>query len=164
MIRKIGFKIVLVSSLLIVLMMAAGFSMGLCAQGDLAKKSLKVALLPILDTFPFYVAEAQGYFDRYGVTVEAVPVGSGLERDQLMQSGAIDGMLNENIEHNDLFLAYQPVMGFKTGRISYLEALVRWNRDGHGIVAPRSTNPLCSSMIGRAQGERLTVHAMDRRH
>ena len=61
MIRKIGFKIVLVSSLLIVLMMAAGFSMGLCAQGDLAKKSLKVALLPILDTFPFYVAEAQGY-------------------------------------------------------------------------------------------------------
>jgi NitT/TauT family transport system substrate-binding protein len=95
MIRKIGFKIVLVSSLLIVLMMAAGFSMGLCAQGDLAKKSLKVALLPILDTFPFYVAEAQGYFDRYGVTVEAVPVGSGLERDQLMQSGAIDGMLNE---------------------------------------------------------------------
>ena len=78
-------------------MLVAGFSIGLSAQEDSAKKSLKVALLPILDTFPFYVAEAQGYFDRYGVTVEAVPVGSGLERDQLMQSCAIDGMLNEMI-------------------------------------------------------------------
>ncbi|MGD9173325.1 MAG: ABC transporter substrate-binding protein [Desulfobacterales bacterium] len=84
-----------VSGLLVVLMVAGSFSMGLGAQVDPAENSLKVALLPILDTFPFYVAEAQGYFDRYGVTVEAVPVGSGLERDQLMQSGAIDGMLNE---------------------------------------------------------------------
>ena len=80
---------------MIVILLMADFSMGLCAQGDLEKKSLKVALLPILDTFPFYVAEAQGYFKRYGVMVKAVPVGSGLERDQLMQSGAIDGMLNE---------------------------------------------------------------------
>ncbi len=92
---KFQFNIIVVSGLLTVLMIMAGFSMGLCAQGDSAKKSLKVALLPILDTFPFYVAEAQGYFERYGVMVEAVPVGSGLERDQLMQSGAIDGMLNE---------------------------------------------------------------------
>ncbi len=84
-----------VIGLLVVLMVMTGFSMDLCAQENSEKNSLKVALLPILDTFPFYVAEAQGYFDRYGVTVKAVPVGSGLERDQLMQSGAIDGMLNE---------------------------------------------------------------------
>jgi NitT/TauT family transport system substrate-binding protein len=69
--------------------------LGLLAQDSAAKKPLKVALLPILDTFPFYVAEDRGYFDRYGVTATAVPVGSGMERDQLMQSGAIDGMLNE---------------------------------------------------------------------
>ncbi len=95
MTRKIQFKRVFVSSLLIGLMIMAGFSMGPCAQGDSSKNSLKVALLPILDTFPFYVAEAQGYFEHYGVKVTAVPVGSGLERDQLMQSGAVDGMLNE---------------------------------------------------------------------
>ena len=86
---------IFVSSLLMVLMITAGVSMGLFAQQVPSKNSLKVALLPILDTFPFYVAEAQGYFDHYGVAVTAVPVGSGLERDQLMQSGAIDGMLNE---------------------------------------------------------------------
>ena len=47
--------------MLVVIMLVAGFSIGLSAQEDSAKKSLKVALLPILDTFPFYVAEAQGY-------------------------------------------------------------------------------------------------------
>ena len=56
---------------------------------------LKIALLPILDVFPFYVAEANGYFNKQGVHVKAIPVGSGLERDQLMQSEEIDGMLNE---------------------------------------------------------------------
>jgi len=84
-----------IASLLIVLMIMAGFSTGLFAQEDKSTNALKVALLPILDTFPFHVAQAKGYFDRYGVSVKAVPVGSGLERDQLMQSGAIDGMLNE---------------------------------------------------------------------
>jgi EAL domain-containing protein (putative c-di-GMP-specific phosphodiesterase class I) len=48
----------------------------------------------------------------------------------------LDGMLNENIEHNDLFLAYQPVMGFKTGRISYLEALVRWRQADGKVILP----------------------------
>ena len=57
--------------------------------------TLKVALLPILDTFPYHVAEHKGYFKDVGLDVEIVPVGSGLERDQLMQAGAIDGMLNE---------------------------------------------------------------------
>jgi NitT/TauT family transport system substrate-binding protein len=56
---------------------------------------LKVAFLPILDSLPYYVAAENGYFDDAGVTVEVVPVASALERDQLMQSGEIDGMLAE---------------------------------------------------------------------
>jgi NitT/TauT family transport system substrate-binding protein len=61
----------------------------------LAEGPLKVALLPILDVLPFHVAESEGYFSEAGIQVEAIPVASGLERDQLMQSGAIDGMLTE---------------------------------------------------------------------
>lgn len=57
--------------------------------------TLRVALLPILDSLPYYVAEEQGYFAAEGVQVEIVPVASGLERDQLMQAGEIDGMLTE---------------------------------------------------------------------
>jgi NitT/TauT family transport system substrate-binding protein len=56
---------------------------------------LQVALLPILDSLPYYVAEEQGYFEDAGLEVEVVPVASGLERDQLMQAGEIDGMLTE---------------------------------------------------------------------
>lgn len=85
----------LIAGLLVVVLLIAGLPSSLCAQNAESDNSLKVALLPILDTFPFHVAQAKGYFDRYGVAVSAVPVGSGLERDQLMQSGAIDGMLNE---------------------------------------------------------------------
>jgi NitT/TauT family transport system substrate-binding protein len=75
------------------LIIATCFPLKLHAQSP----SLRIALLPILDAFPYYVAEAKGYFEEYGLNVKAVPVASGLERDQLMQSGAIDGMLNEMI-------------------------------------------------------------------
>ena len=88
-------KISAILGLLIFFMILAGLSTNLMAKEGSSASSLKVALLPILDTFPFHVAQAKGYFERYGVAVTAVPVGSGLERDQLMQAGAIDGMLNE---------------------------------------------------------------------
>lgn len=56
---------------------------------------LRMALLPILDVLPFHVAEDKGYFAEEGVQVRAVPVASALERDQLLQSGEVDGMLGE---------------------------------------------------------------------
>lgn len=59
------------------------------------KKELNVALLPILDSLPFYVAEEKGYFDDIGATIKSLPAASGLDRDQLMQSGEIDAMLTE---------------------------------------------------------------------
>ena len=82
---------------LIIVISIAGFHLETGAQQGKKAAPLKVALLPILDVFPFYVAESEGYFVDLGVDVKAVPVASGLERDQLMQSGAIDGMLNEMI-------------------------------------------------------------------
>ncbi len=82
---------------LIVLILLAGFHSEIDAQQDIKAGPLKVALLPILDAFPYYVAESEGYFVASGLDVKVVPVASGLERDQLMQSGAIDGMLNEMI-------------------------------------------------------------------
>lgn len=57
--------------------------------------TLRMALLPILDTLPMYVAQEQGYFEEEGVTVEFVPVSSAAERDQLIKAGQADGMINE---------------------------------------------------------------------
>jgi NitT/TauT family transport system substrate-binding protein len=80
----------------------AALSMGLLGIGCAPQKQLaelvaplKVGLLPVLDSLPFYIAEENGYFADEGVEVEAVPVASPVERDQLMQAGEIDGMLNE---------------------------------------------------------------------
>lgn len=77
------------------LIAATGFFSPIQALASDTTVHLRVALLPILDVLPFYVAEANGYFSGPGVKVMAMPVSSGLERDQLMQAGEIDAMLNE---------------------------------------------------------------------
>ncbi|MDR0477883.1 MAG: ABC transporter substrate-binding protein [Desulfobulbaceae bacterium] len=56
---------------------------------------LRLALLPVPDVFPAYVAEAEGFFAAEGVEVKLLPVGSAVERDQLMQAGQIDGMITD---------------------------------------------------------------------
>lgn len=67
----------------------------LCLAGCREEQAIKVALLPILDSLPGYVAEANGYFLDEGIEVEILPVNSSLDRDQIMQSGEADCMLAE---------------------------------------------------------------------
>src|SRR3990170_5873857 len=57
--------------------------------------TLKIAVLPILDALPMYVAQQQGYFLNQGITVEFIPVSSAAERDQIMAAGQADGMIND---------------------------------------------------------------------
>jgi NitT/TauT family transport system substrate-binding protein len=65
------------------------------AEAESQNDTLRIALLPILDVLPFYVAEVEGFFDGGPYKIEAIPIASGLSRDQLMQAGEIDAMLNE---------------------------------------------------------------------
>jgi NitT/TauT family transport system substrate-binding protein len=60
-----------------------------------APNDLRLALLPIIDSFPYHVAQVEGLFTQTGVNVTGLAVSSAVNRDQLMQSGEIDGMLNE---------------------------------------------------------------------
>ncbi|MGE5464785.1 MAG: ABC transporter substrate-binding protein [Syntrophothermus sp.] len=62
-----------------------------------AVKTLKVAVLPIIDTLPMYVAQQEGLFAKHGVNVEFVPVASAPERDQLLAAGGADGTINETL-------------------------------------------------------------------
>ena len=59
--------------------------------------TLKIAVLPIIDTLPMYVAQQEGLFAKYGVNVEFVPVASAPERDQLIAAGQADGTVNETL-------------------------------------------------------------------
>jgi NitT/TauT family transport system substrate-binding protein len=67
-----------------------------CAPAPAAEVPvLKLALIPVVDALPIYVAQTQGYFAKHGVQVEFVPVGSAPERDQLIAAGQADGIINE---------------------------------------------------------------------
>ncbi len=59
--------------------------------------TLKIAVLPIIDTLPMYVAQQEGLFTKYGVNVEFVPVASAPERDQILAAGQADGTINETL-------------------------------------------------------------------
>jgi NitT/TauT family transport system substrate-binding protein len=80
---------------LILLVLVLSLALAGCTRAASSEKTLRIAVLPVLDSLPLYVAQANGYFEDEGIKVELVPVGFAPERDQLMQSGQIDGMLNE---------------------------------------------------------------------
>jgi len=62
-----------------------------------AAESLKIGLLQIEDSVPFYVAEKEGFFNQENVRVELVPFLSALERDSALAAGAIDGAISDPI-------------------------------------------------------------------
>jgi NitT/TauT family transport system substrate-binding protein len=82
-------------------------------RGNAEPETLRIAVLPILDTLPMFVAQEQGIFDQHGVAVELIAVASAAERDQLLQAGKIDGIVTD------------------------LVALALYNRDVPRVVAVR---------------------------
>ncbi len=52
------------------------------------------------------------------------------------------GDLRHALEHDELTLHYQPKAALATGQVSHLEALVRWDRPGHGLQPPSEFVPL----------------------
>lgn len=58
---------------------------------------LRIAVLPIIDTLPMYVAQQEGLFARHGVEVEFIPVASAPERDQILAAKQADGTINETL-------------------------------------------------------------------
>jgi len=57
--------------------------------------AIKIAVLPILDTLPMYVAQSEELFTAHNVEVEFVAASSAPKRDELVKSGQVDGMINE---------------------------------------------------------------------
>lgn len=83
------------SSLILALPISLVALLTACVPASQEAVTIRVGVLPILDSLPLYIAEEQGYFEGKGVGVSFVPVASAPERDQLMQSGQIDAMINE---------------------------------------------------------------------
>ncbi len=80
-----------------VLLISIGWGVlaGCAMQPAADTQPIKLALLPILDTMPIYVAQEAGFFEQQGLKVEFIPVGSAAEREQVMAAGQADGMVND---------------------------------------------------------------------
>lgn len=57
--------------------------------------TIRVAVIPVLDTLPLFIAQEQGYFAEEGLNVEFIPVASPIERDQLIITGEADAMITD---------------------------------------------------------------------
>ena len=53
----------------------------------------------------------------------------------------LDSALRDAIERDEFVLHYQPQVNIKTREIVGVEALLRWNRPGHGLVGPGAFLP-----------------------
>ncbi len=85
-------RLVIVSVLLVLV----GNLATACAPVPAAEDGkLKVALIPVLDTIPIFIAQQNGYFADQGIQVETIPVKSPQERDVFIQTGQADGILTD---------------------------------------------------------------------
>jgi NitT/TauT family transport system substrate-binding protein len=77
------------------IILPALFFLGLLPS--LASGQLKIGLLPIEDSVPFYVAEEEKLYTQENLQVELIPFQSALERDSALAAGAIDGAIDDPI-------------------------------------------------------------------
>jgi NitT/TauT family transport system substrate-binding protein len=59
--------------------------------------TLRIAVLPIIDTLPMFVAEEEGLFEEFNLNVEFIPVSSAPELSQMIASGQADGMVTDGL-------------------------------------------------------------------
>lgn len=83
--KKIGFLVLtLVALALMVLPVLT------TAQED-NTPTLRIAVLPVLNTLPLYVADAEGFYAEQGINVELVPFDSARDRQIALQTEEVDG-------------------------------------------------------------------------
>jgi NitT/TauT family transport system substrate-binding protein len=104
-----------------VLLVMAGllWSAGSAAGEADTDAPLRIGLPPLLDAFPFYVAEARGHFAAGGVEVEAVSTAGGPAAERLMATGAVDGILGDLLSTAVLNRRRVPVKVVATVRRAY---------------------------------------------
>ena len=66
-------------------------------------------------------------------------------RTQARERRELEAALRAGIEAEELVLHYQPVVDLASGAVRGVEALVRWDRPGHGLVPPGTFIPLAES-------------------
>jgi diguanylate cyclase (GGDEF)-like protein len=62
-------------------------------------------------------------------------------REEMARRAALDLAIADGLTRGEFVLYYQPVVDLRTGQPQGVEALIRWNRPGHGLVPPNEFIP-----------------------
>ena len=101
-------------------------------------------------TGPTLVRAAEAASRRCTAGQPTVVVGGTQHPVPQQESGLTEADLARGLQADELFLLYQPLVSGSTGRMSGVEALVRWRHPVHGLVPP-------DSFIGLAERTGLIV-------
>jgi diguanylate cyclase (GGDEF)-like protein len=66
-------------------------------------------------------------------------------RTELSARAELEAALRRGLDGGELVLHYQPVLDLQSGRTRSVEALVRWQRPGHGLLPPDSFIPIAEA-------------------
>jgi NitT/TauT family transport system substrate-binding protein len=88
-------RFTLLSCLILGLLLSACTPPAPAPEAGSTPVTLKIAVIPVLEVLPLYVAQNEGLFAARGIHVEFIPASSAPVRDQLIISGEADGMVNE---------------------------------------------------------------------
>ena len=127
--------------------------------------ALRIAVLPVIDTLPMYVAQQENLFARHGVSVEFIPVASAPERDQLLAAAGADGTVNETLAvmlFNKESVQMQVVRYASVNDVGRVvnPMIVRGQLDGGAVQGIGQA--LCEHMVYDADsGQPLTGSLMD---
>jgi NitT/TauT family transport system substrate-binding protein len=69
----------------------------LFAQPATESQSIKIGILPDVDSLPFMLSDAENLFEKQNVQVELVKFQSPVERDAAFQAGQLDGMVGDTL-------------------------------------------------------------------
>ena len=61
--------------------------------------TVRIGVLQIADSFPLYVAEQEGLFEKHGVDVEIIEFQSASDQSVAYEAGELDGMMTDMIVH-----------------------------------------------------------------
>ena len=69
--------------------------------------------------------------------------------DSLAERAELEDAIRHGLSHQEFEMFYQPIISLQAGHVVGFEALMRWNRPGHGRVAPDVFIPIAelSSLI-----------------